>query len=259
MKKNKIIVLIGYGNWGKKIYKCLKKRKNIKLIVFSKRKRNKKGFEQLNNINNLDKYKIDFIFGAVNAKMHEKIFNYSYINKIPFFIEKPLTENKNFLKNIKESHFGVINYIFAKYLCFLKLNRSIKFDNLNISLCSTSRHRMTNKKILWEYFTHCLSILFYFKNIKIKNMEIKNIKNYLYIKIYLNNNRSVNCKIGNKFKKNNKRLVINSKNKKYKYNFLNHGKISPLENSINDFFSKKNYTNDIILTKKITNLINQII
>ena len=37
------------------------------------------------------------------------------------------------------------------------------------------------------------------------------------------------------------------------------GKISPLENSINDFFSKKNYTNDIILTKKITNLINQII
>ena len=60
---------------------------------------------------------------------------------------------------------------------------------------------MTNKKILWEYFTHCLSILFYFKNIKIKNMAIKNIKNYLYIKIYLNNNRSVNCKIGINLKK----------------------------------------------------------
>lgn len=259
IKNLKTVALIGYGNWGKKIYKCLNKRKNLSIIIFTKKKRNKKNFKQLKNINNLKKYKIDFIFAAANSTVHEKIFQFCNINQIPFFIEKPLTENKNFLQIKKNSTFGCINYIFAKYLYFLKVNPSIKFDNLNISLHSTSRYRMNNKKILWEYFTHCLSIVYYFKKIIIKNIKIQNINNNLQIKIILNNNRFVNCEIGNNFKKNKKTLHINTRKKIHKYNFLEHATVSPLENSINNFFLMKNYTNDINLTKKITNLISQIL
>ena len=77
MKK---INLIGYGNWGKKIYPILKNIKNTKINVIKK----KDGI--------LNKSSLDMIL--TNNETHFELVKRSLLKKNNVFCEKPLTTSK---------------------------------------------------------------------------------------------------------------------------------------------------------------------
>ena len=270
MREKKInITLIGYGNWGKKIYKNLKKISYINLKVFTKNNKIKnKNFRVLNRIADLDLDKLDGVVCATNAKIHEKIANICIKNNVPAFIEKPISKKVNFFKDIsvesKKRGIIVVNYIYLKYLVYKNFLPNLKKIKKVILIFGSSNGEKDFRIIKWEWLTHIFAIvIFYFGN-NIKNAEVKKRFNnfsltfkILKIKFY--------CYFGDRFVKKTRFLKIIHKNKKKNQQFkLDNNfrpSLSPLNIVLKDFLNKikkRLVYSDIDLSKKITKQIKNI-
>jgi predicted dehydrogenase len=261
------IALIGYGNWGKKIFLNLKKVFQFKVIIFRRKHIiQKRKVIILNKVNNLKKYNFKAILCAANFKMHEKICLFSLKNKIPAFIEKPLTTNmKIFLKIKKINNFKKnimhINYIYKKYIEYLKIKKNKKKIKKIILFMGSASNNSSHNYNLWDWGTHCLSILFYFNSAGPRKISLrKKFKNF-FLKYEFKNGLIALCYFGNCFSKSIKILKIIYSNEKVKIINFNKTKNirTPLINSLNLFFKdikKKKYnTKDIDLSMKITKIL----
>ena len=273
------VSLIGFGAWGKNIYKCLNENSKINLQFICK-KNNK------DLVNSVDKnilvydYKKAFnketslIFIATPAETHFKIASYFLKQKKHIFVEKPISlNNKEFIKmiNLAEENKVAIhtNYI------HLYNDNFLKFKNENI-IFKNSKNKISSKLILGnngpirngssafcDWAPHVYSMLSFFyetKNLKIKKIKFfydKKIKNKfnVYIKfkiesfevstLFGNNMKSKICKfqISDSVNKNiylDKETLIYKNNKPNKYAY----ETKPLDNSINQFLLKVDNNNN---------------
>ena len=179
IKKNKInIALIGYGNWGKKIYKNLKKISLINLEVYTKKSVNmEKNFKIINKITNLNLNKFDGIVCATNAKVHEKIAVLCIKNNTPVFIEKPISKDFNFFKEpiikSKKKKLLIVNYIYLKYLIYKKFLPNFKKTKKVILIFGSTNGKKDFRIIKWEWLTHIFAIVVFFFGENIRNLKIK--------------------------------------------------------------------------------------
>tara|TARA_B100001057_G_C22849715_1_gene950488 strand:+ start:2284 stop:3006 length:723 start_codon:yes stop_codon:yes gene_type:complete len=159
------VYLIGYGAWGKKVFKALKKIKKINKIFI---KKNRKDNKKINLKN------IDWVFVATNINQHYNIAKQYLNKKINVFCEKPLTQNlirdkKLFSlakqKNCKLYVSDIENY--KKFKLVLKKNNYI------------SRYKLSNNKnnilerLAYHDFTY---ICEKFKIFKIHKVIITSLK-----------------------------------------------------------------------------------
>tara|TARA_A100001011_G_C14319305_1_gene849652 strand:- start:678 stop:1586 length:909 start_codon:yes stop_codon:yes gene_type:complete len=162
------IALIGFGYWGKKVFKYLKNRKDINIkYIYTRKKINIK-----NNTQNLKLIKDDItikkVFLITPIDTHYKLAKF-FNNKI-LFIEKPLTlEYKNSLKILKNRNIFV-DYLYRYSQAIIRLkkitdNKSLgKLKNLNINISQTGRFNKFDVNYLLN--SHALSIISIFTDIK---------------------------------------------------------------------------------------------
>lgn len=259
------IALIGYGNWGKKIFLNLKKIFQFKIFIFRKKNAtHKKNYFRLTKVNILKKYNFKAIISATNYKMHEKLCLFSLKNNIPAFIEKPLTTTMKIFSKIKKiknykRNIIHINYIYRKYIEYLAIKKN-KINKIILFMGSVSNNS-SFKYNLWDWGTHCLSILFYFNSTGIKKILLKKKFKNFFLKCKFKNGLTALCYFGNCFDKSVKILKIIYSDKKVK--IINFNKTvynkTPLINSLNLFFrdvNKNKYNiRDIDLSKEITSVL----
>ena len=113
--------LIGFGKWGKKIYKSIILQKNLKIKYVCKK--NIDEISQLKlNTNVVGSFKeaindqIDAVFIATPSETHFEIAKYALTNKKQVFIEKPICFKNNefqLLKNLAKENSLIlhVNYI----------------------------------------------------------------------------------------------------------------------------------------------------
>ena len=158
-KKNlmKKINLIGYGNWGKKIYLILKDIKNIKINILRKK-------------DTLNRSSLDLIL--TNNETHYNLVKKSLTASNNVFCEKPLTTSIS--KALKLYNFSEINKK-KIYVCDIEnfKNRKIKIKKINNII--RTKHSLFKDNILWRLAYHDLSYLY--KHVKFKRLtNIKIIK-----------------------------------------------------------------------------------
>ena len=114
------VAIIGYGNWGKKIYKNLKilKIKNIEVIknIFSNVSKQNEYI-----IKKLKDNRYDSVFLSADPDTNARILRISCLLSTNAFVEKPLFLNNLQLSNIeklcKKNHLTVtVNYLYYKYI-----------------------------------------------------------------------------------------------------------------------------------------------
>ena len=120
-KNKKLTLIIGYGYWGKKVFRVLKSlNENIYIYdPFIKKSHN----SESNFINNIKEIDPDNIVITTPVKYH-----YFYISKFinkrkKIFVEKPIlmpNENMNLKKIINENIFTGYVYLYNKFIINLK-------------------------------------------------------------------------------------------------------------------------------------------
>jgi len=261
------VAIIGYGNWGKKIYKNLKilKIKNIEVIknIFSNVSKQNEYI-----IKKLKDNRYDSVFLSADPDTNARILRISCLLSTNAFVEKPLFLNNLQLSNIeklcKKNHLTVtVNYLYYKYIKKLRLSQN-KFDKIFFYFSNQKkivRKKMFSKKTDW--LSHIFPILFYIY--KIKKIKILNLKNFLYIKnifylhLKINNFFSSKIIIGDNYIR--RRKIIFFKNKKVikVLDFKKYENKNLLLQSIKEHLRKirtKNFENqDLIITKAINKFI----
>lgn len=267
MKKK--IILIGYGKWGKKIFLKLKKFQKFQVIVYTKKtEHKKKNFFLLKNIRLINAKDFYAIVCATNVNLHEKIIEFAAKEKIPLFVEKPITTNDNFfnkIKSIKNKKIIWVNYLYSKYLDKIKINKK-NLKKIILIFGSTGKNKSFywNK---WEWLPHLFSIIIKLLNIS-KSVKILSIKSKFNnfsilikwasttIYIHYGDNFIKKTRLIKLIYKNNIKIInFNIKNiRLYK---IQH---DPLEWSLVSFFRKinSNFDYDMNISKRITGLINKI-
>ena len=257
------VAIIGYGNWGKKIYKNLKilKIKNIEIIknIFSDISK-----QNAYIINKLKENRYNSVFLSADPETNARILKISCLLSINTFVEKPLFLNNLQLSNIeklcKKNRLTVtVNYLYYKYLKKIKFSQN-KFDKIFFYFSNEKkiiRKKMFSKKTDWV--SHIFPILFFFFKIrKIKILSIKNFlhfKNIYYLHLKVNNFLSTKIIIGDNYIR--RRKIIFFKNKKAieVLDFKKHENKNFLLQSIKEHLRKirtKNFENqDLIITKTI--------
>jgi len=226
MKK---INLIGYGNWGKKIYPILKNIKNTKINIIKKK-------------DVLNKSSLDLIL--TNNKTHYSLVKKSLMANNNVFCEKPLTTST--LKALKLYKFSDISKK-RIYVSDIENCKNINIKIKKINYIIRTKNSLIKDNILWRFAYHDLSYLY--KYVKFKKLtNIKIIKNELGIMNF--------SLIFNDFKFN-FYYNLNMKIKKHFFNDIN--LISPndfYKKMINNLLSKKV---DFIENKKVSLFCIQII
>lgn len=154
MKK---INLIGYGNWGKRIYPILKDIKNIKVKIIKKK-------------DLLNKSSLDLIL--TNNETHYSLVKRSLITNNNVFCEKPLTTSIS--KALKLYKFSDQNKkkIYVSDVENFK-NRKIRIKKNNIII--RTKHSLIKNDILWRLAYHDFSYIY--KYVKLKKLtKIKVLK-----------------------------------------------------------------------------------
>ena len=263
------VAVIGFGNWGKQIYKNLKilKIKNIEVIknIFSNIEKQNEYIKK-----KIKKNKYDSVFLSADPETNARILKISCMQSTSVFVEKPLFLNNTQLSYIeklcKKNHLTVsVNYLYYKYLKKIRIPEK-KLDKIFFYFSNkkiTTRKKMFSIKTDW--LSHILPILFFF--FKIDKFKILNIKNFLHLKnvcflhIRINNNFIVKIIIGDNYL--NKRKIILFKNRKVikVLDFKKYENKNILLQSIKEHFRKiksKNYENqDLVITKKINKFLFQ--
>lgn len=265
MKKKINIGLIGYGNWGKKIFRNLKYFSNTRVYIFKKKNNNNKNFNYLKKFSELTNYNFDAIISATNYKVHSKLCLFCIKNNLPVFLEKPLTKNINLFKQIEQTknykkNIVHINYIYKRYIEYLKIKNKKKIKKIVLVMGSPSNNNLYNDN-LWDWAPHVLSVLFYLNKSKLINISIKKKFKNFFLKCQFKNKMIALCYFGNNFKKSCKKInFLYAKGKTtIDFNKVNKIENSPLFISLKQFFDDiykaNNNITDLSLTKKITNVI----
>jgi hypothetical protein len=269
-KEKKInIALIGYGKWGKKIYKNLKRITSINLNVYKKNNEiQKKNFQILRKIKDLDLNNLDGVICATNSKTHEKISVFCIRNNTPVFIEKPISKNFNFFKNSmvrsKKKGLLIVNYIYLKFLIYKNFFPSVKKTKKMVLIFGSSNGKKDFRIIKWEWLTHIFAIVIFFFGNNMNKINVKRRFNNFSLTFKISKIKFY-CFFGDRFIKKTRFLKVITKNKKKneKFKFNNNFKssLSPLNLVLKDFLNKikkKIVYSDIDLSKKITKQIKDI-
>ena len=193
------VCLIGYGEWGKKVFNSLKNIKQIKEIQLIKNRRDKTKI----NFKNLE-----WIFITTNVASHYHLVKKYLKKRINVFCEKPLT---NSIKKDLELY-----KLAKKNKCRIYVSDIENYKKLNLKLRSKNtikRFKFSkNKKNIFERLVyHDFTYLFKFlKKKKIsKSQIIKKSKGKLSFKVTVDN------------KEINFIYDLNSKRKIHKFNDIN--------------------------------------
>lgn len=258
MQKN--YVVIGYGNWSKKIIQINQKTNNhfkLEGIFFNSQpkdnfyKSNKKIFYSSWRRMIL-KLKPKIIIVSLppflNAKVLEFLKNKDFVKKI--LIEKPICVSKkdnDFLKTLNKKfkkkvfvHYLDIHSKSIKYL----LSKKIYFDKVHMQISGPSSLRK-DMSPFWEYSPHFLIFLIlkikniskykiYFEKEKIKKERLKFKLNLTY------KNKIINLISGNHTEKRFRRIILFDKKGRYEYN----------DRSLNQLTFSNNFNKSIILKKE---------
>ena len=192
MDRSLKIALIGYGRFGKKYFKEIKKLKKFNLVViFVKNKIIKKSFAKFTS-DKISKYNLDGAIIATPPNTHLVIAKEFLKKRIPIIIEKPATLNFksiNILNKLSTQNKTsvIINYSDLFNLNFLNLLKiKNRIGKINYAEASFGKLlKIYNDKNYLPYFdwlSHPLAILQKFFNLNINPNIIKNI-------IYKKNNK----------------------------------------------------------------------
>ncbi len=165
----KNVCLIGYGNWGKIVFKSLKKIKSIKKIFIIKSRKNKNTI----NLNNVDWV----IITATNTSHFSLVKKYLNLKK-NVFCEKPLT--LKFQDDLK------LYKIAKKNKCKIYVSDIERYKKKKLSILKKneiyrSKFSSSKKDILYRLTYHDFTYLFQFlkPHEKIKIKIIKSSKGFL--------------------------------------------------------------------------------
>jgi len=284
-KKNKKVLLVGYGGMGKKYYEILKKKFDI--IVVEKKVKNKKKnfFKDIKKLN-----LSNFYFGIISspAHTHYKYCNVFLQNKLNFIVEKPLFVKhkgwKVLLNKIKKEkifcevayprrHAKSYNYI--KRIINQNIIGKIKIVRFNFSQDFRS-FRKDYKKIYYskietgggitrDALVHQINLASYFlgtiKNIKTfeKTIVFKDVKVPDTASLKISFKKNYYCEIfGNQFQKPNidEMEVIGEKGN-LKFNRIDN-KLYLLDANSKKLIKKFNETYEQIFNNQILNFINSL-
>ncbi|MCS7249854.1 MAG: Gfo/Idh/MocA family oxidoreductase [candidate division WOR-3 bacterium] len=186
MKKLKIGI-VGFGNWGKKIYQTLKSFSNCEIVAICD-KENLKLNEKIiitDDYHDLIKRRLDGVIIATPNETHYEIANKFLLSNINLFVEKPLATSYKealFLINLAQKKnlnlftghillYHPLTWQFKKYLKKFK-------DNLRLKIIRTNNFltHKDSKKILYDFAPHDISLILFllekdFDNFK-KKLEI---------------------------------------------------------------------------------------
>ena len=292
--------LIGLGKWGLKIFNTLKNNfPNYKITSIAVKKgKNVKYLDYELNIyknwrNMLKKKKFKFLFCAVPPANNFSIFKEAIQNKIPLFLEKPMT---NKLKNAKKMYDFIlqkkgkvhINFIdlYNPAIIFLK-KKSEKFNKIEFQISNFYKSK-SYMSPFEDLAPHAIAIcLTFFKKfpqaIEVKSLpisgRIKDKKNRQLIKLKLifSKKEIANIVAGNGTFNKLRKGKFFSKNNIYYYNDMIETKlvkfdrkkkikskihlknITPLESSIKEFIKhhKDNGKEEIKLGLNIQRIVDQ--
>jgi len=199
-------LIIGYGKWAKGIIHIIFRFKLFKkiIVINSKKKFILHSKFRRKEIVNRDfkKIKIKSVHIATPYKTHFKILK-QYIKIKKIILEKPLFENVNQLKIIKNKIFLIGNYIDLYNSELLKFLKKIKLDDkiIRINLIyGSSIKNISSRDFLIDWLEHPLAVLNY-----ILMKKIKNKKYNLSFSLVKNNNKFY---ISSKFKNINVSIII---------------------------------------------------
>lgn len=261
------IVLIGFGNSGKRFFLHLKKKKNINLVkIFVKNKReilyknrNICGVpEELNSL-----VKLDAVIIATNPEVSYYYAKYFLNKNIPILIEKPFCKNLNQLNVIynlykKKKTTFLINYsdLFDEKLIYLLKKGLAKIGKIRSIVCNyghdkNSYPKNINFDPLQNWISHPISIFLKLCG----NISKFKILNYKY---ELQNNL-VYEKATVKLIKKNLNLIFNFSN--FPNTFMRNIQIDGSDGAISfdSYISKNNYffnKKKFLIGKKISSIEN---
>lgn len=279
--------LVGYGRWGKVLYKniILNKNLNLKIIFYNKSIDNKninKDIILSNNYKNYNYHSIKLVFIAANSALNYEICKFYLKKKINVFIEKPLSITKyevySLLETAKKNKCILhVDYIHLYNKNFINFKKLVKFKlskNSKSEIKISMGNNLCRKKQLdsyWDWGVHVFSILSTLFNInelkliKIKK-EFKNKRQGNYYMKLIYNQTTLYLSFGNSFNKKRIEAIYKDKKNTFKYNdqyFINNKiksnsitsfNTSPLQISINHII-KNIFANKIYqcrTSKKIT-------
>tara|TARA_B100000035_G_C21005030_1_gene556877 strand:- start:21 stop:950 length:930 start_codon:yes stop_codon:yes gene_type:complete len=267
MDPNLKIALVGYGRFGKKYYKTLKKLNlSDKTIIF--KKHDKKKYIKISS-ENLKKKKIHLGIIVTPPNTHYKIATLFLKNKIPFILEKPAAMNSLQVKNIKKLSLKnktsvIVNYSDLFNNNFIKLYESEKNLRNYVTgkfLFGKFNGNYTNLSFLpyFDWFPHILATYFYiFKKIKKKKIITYNFfkkqNNYfeeISMNLYFDDDKFINIKFSNLSKK--KRRIIRLKTLYNLYNYDGNN----IKNNFLQKNKRKKYYKDV--KKTMDNIIYKLI
>ena len=235
-------IIIGYGNWAKKIVAFLKNRKIFSNIYV---KTTNKYFECIKNKNiSKEKFlkiqkKVDSVHICTPVNSHFYYLS-KFINLKRIIVEKPFLKNLSEFNKIQKMHFKksllYVNYTYLFSPILLSLKKEInKKSNKKIILNFSKKNSFYKKKFdcINDWLDHPLSIILYlfksYPKFKIIKKDFLKKKGF-YEKLVLNyfyKNLVVEIRI-NISKSNKRNIVILSNSKKKVYDFKS-----------NKFFFKK--------------------
>lgn len=261
-------VVIGYGNWSRKIIDLNQKiNENYKLNGVFYRSNPTDSFYKDNIKIFYSNWKImindlrpKIVIVCMPPSLNIEILNFlkkkKFIKKI--LIEKPTctsSRDNQYLKNLRKDFKKKIfvNYldIHSKSLKYL-MNDNINFDNINMQISGPSSHRK-DMTPLWEYSPHFLAFLI----LKVKNIEkykisceIKELKfkKYAYKVQLSNKNKYINLICGNHTQKKFRKISLENKFSKYNYNDRGNNHLSLYKsNKKSIIFKKENLLDNALL------------
>lgn len=286
--------LIGYGSWGKIIYRNIiaNKNLNLKVIFYNKSidaKNINSNIKISNNYIQFNYSKIRLIFIAVNSEKNYDLCKFFLLKKINVFIEKPITTNKKKIdelillakKNNCILHVDYIHLFNKNFLIFRKKVLNVMSINSKFNLkiiMGSNLSRVNQIDSYWDWGVHVFSILSnlisidYQKLILLKKKSKNSSKVNYVLKFNINNNL-LELNFGNNFKE--KKILVSYKDKfnhmryydKYymiknkKYNSILHFDDTPLQQSFDMVVQNifKNRVYQCRTSKKITFTMEKII
>ncbi len=275
--------LVGFGRWGKIVYKSILKNKFLKLKYVcynTKIEKNliHKNIKITNNIDSIDFSKINLVFIAANPILNYKLCKFFLLKGKNIFIEKPIVTKVSELNEILEiskklklilhvDYIHLYNKNFIKFSELLKKNYNNCINQKLLFKFGSNGPIRKDLNSLWDWGPHVFSCLFYLleslNKFKIEKMSIndndyKGKLNFLIMGKY-NSNLTIELLFGNMFKKKETSIIFTNKNNIYSYedelisynnkdlknnNLIN---IKPLDLSINNLINKikiQNYSNN---------------
>ena len=183
--------LIGFGEWGRKIYDSIQFHKGIK-IKYICRNNIQNISRSESKINLVNSYKeaindqVDTVFIATPSETHFEIAKYALTNKKNVFVEKPICFYNNefqILKNLAKNNSTIlhVNYIhiynenFSSMVEIYKKNKNNKEISVKILLGNNGPIRK-NTSVLMDWGPHIFSMINYildnhnYELIKSKNL-----------------------------------------------------------------------------------------